>query len=171
MSNFQKYSEANSDSENSSNKNKLKFSIEINAPVNIVYDKMLGLSDIKTYQQWTAEFNPTSTYEGNWQKGSEILFIGTEPNGRRGGMFSRIEENIPNKFVSIQHIGILADEKVITEGPEVESWSGAFENYYLEDIGGKTLLKIEMDTTDEFKEYFTSTWPKALIKLKKICEL
>lgn len=47
---------------------------------------MLGLSDIKTYQLWTKEFNPTSTYEGNWQKGSEIFFIGTDQNGKRGGM-------------------------------------------------------------------------------------
>lgn len=139
-------------------------------PPNIVYDKMLGLSDIKTYKQWTAEFNPSSTYDGSWQKGSEIHFVGVDENGKRDGMVSQIVENIPNKFVSIQHIGILVDDKVITKGPEIEPWSGAFENYYFEYIGGKTLLKIEMDSNDEYKEYFVSIWPKALAKLKEICE-
>lgn len=166
LNNFKKYVEL----QNYPILNKLQFSIEINAPASIVYNKMLGLNDIKTYQLWTSEFNPTSTYEGGWQKGSEIHFIGTEQNGKKGGMVSRIAENIPSKFVSIQHIGILDGERVIKEGKDVEAWSGAFENYYFEDLGGKTLLKIEMDSNDEFKDYFTSTWPKALAKLKEICE-
>ncbi len=165
LNNFKKYVESNS-----SNQNKLKFSIEINAPANLVYDKMLGITDKKTYQQWTTEFNPSSTYEGNWKKGSEIHFIGVDENGKRGGMVSRIAENIPNKFVSIQHIGILDGEKIIKEGPEVEAWSDAFENYSFEETNGKTILIIEMDSNEEFKEYFLSTWPKALGKLKEICE-
>lgn len=165
LNNFKKYVESTA-----ANQNKLNFSIEINAPANIVYDKMLGITDKKTYQQWTAEFNPSSTYEGNWQKGSEIHFIGVDENGKQGGMVSRIAENIPNKFVSIQHIGILDGEKIIKEGPEVEAWSGAFENYTFEETNGKTTLKVEMDSNEEYKEYFLSTWPKALAKLKEICE-
>lgn len=168
LNNFKKYAE--STSANSTGKNKLKFSIEINALANVVYDKMLGLSDIKTYEQWTAEFNPSSTYKGSWQKGAEIHFIGVDENGKRGGMVSRIADNVPNKFVSIQHIGIIAGEKIITEGPEVEAWSGAFENYSFEEISGKTILKVETDSNEEFKEYFLSTWPKALAKCKEICE-
>ena len=49
---------------------KLHFKIAISAPLSVVYDKMLGLSSKKNYEQWTALFNPTSTYEGNWKKGS-----------------------------------------------------------------------------------------------------
>ncbi|WP_337873495.1 SRPBCC domain-containing protein [Ignavibacterium sp.] len=165
LNNFKKYVESIS-----ANQNKLKFSIEINAPVSIVYDRMLGLSDIKTYQQWTAEFNPSSTYEGNWQKSSEIHFIGAEENGKRGGMVSQIAENIPNKFVSIQHIGILEGDKIIKEGPQVEAWAGAFENYIFEEKNGITVLKVETESNEEFKKYFSTTWPKALAKLKEICE-
>jgi hypothetical protein len=40
---------------------KLQFKININAPVNTVYDMMLGLSNKSTYEQWTAMFNPTSS--------------------------------------------------------------------------------------------------------------
>lgn len=165
LNNFKEYVELNS-----ANPSKLKFSIEINSPANLVYDKMLGITDKKTYQQWTAEFNPSSTYEGSWQKDSEIHFIGTDESGKRGGMVSRIAENIPNKFVSIQHIGIIDGEKIIKEEPEIEAWAGAFENYHFEEISGKTIVKVEMDSNEEFKDYFSSTWPKALARLKEICK-
>ena len=44
-------------------------------------------------------------------------------------MVSKIAENIPNRFVSIQHYGLLKADKEITEGPEVEKWANGFENY------------------------------------------
>ncbi|MEZ5056262.1 MAG: hypothetical protein R2879_04420 [Saprospiraceae bacterium] len=49
------------------------YKIEINAPAEKVYKTMLGLNNKKTYEQWTAEFNPTSTFEGNWEKGSRCI--------------------------------------------------------------------------------------------------
>ncbi|MCB0463765.1 MAG: SRPBCC domain-containing protein, partial [Flavobacteriaceae bacterium] len=78
---------------------KLQFKIDINASAQKVYNTMLGIENIETYEQWTAEFNPTSTYEGNWDKGSKIYFVGTDENGKRGGMVSEIADNIPFKFV------------------------------------------------------------------------
>jgi hypothetical protein len=86
---------------------KLQFKVSINAPVTRIYDFMLGINSKSTYEQWTALFNPTSTYEGSWDKGSKILFIGVDEKGEKGGMVSRIVENIPNRFVSIQHYGLL----------------------------------------------------------------
>ena len=50
---------------------KIQFTLEIKASVAKVFDYMLGLSDKSTYEQWTALFNPTSTYEGSWNKGSK----------------------------------------------------------------------------------------------------
>jgi hypothetical protein len=47
---------------------KLQFKISINAPVIKVYDFMLGISDKSTYEQWVYLFNPTSSYEGTWDK-------------------------------------------------------------------------------------------------------
>ena len=43
---------------------KIQFEIIINASAEQVYKTMLGINAIDTYNQWTAEFNPTSTYEG-----------------------------------------------------------------------------------------------------------
>src|SRR5690606_40274916 len=107
---------------------KLQFSVNIQAPVAKVYDTMLGSSSKSTYEQWTSLFNPTSSYEGSWNKGSKILFIGVDEQGEKGGMVSRIAENIPNRFVSIQHYGLLTAGKEITEGPEVEKWANGLEN-------------------------------------------
>lgn len=149
---------------------KLQFKVSINAPANKSYDYMLGISNKSTYEQWTAVFNPTSTYEGNWDKGSRMLFIGVDDQGEKGGMLSRIAENIPNKFVSIQHYGLVKADKEITEGPEVEKWANGFENYTFEETNGITLVTVDLDTTEEFVDYMNESYPKALEKLKDLCE-
>lgn len=66
---------------------------------------MLGLKDKNTYEHWTSAFNPTSTCEGSWEKGSKILFVGLDENEKKGGMVSKIEEHQPVKFISIVHYG------------------------------------------------------------------
>ena len=67
----------------------LKFSIDIHASSEKVYRTMLGLDEKTTYETWTAEFNPTSTYRGSWKKDEKIQFIGTAENGEQGGMISK----------------------------------------------------------------------------------
>lgn len=149
---------------------KLQFKKEIQASAEKAYTTMLGINNIKTYELWTAEFNPTSTYEGSWDKGSKIYFVGIDQEGNRGGMVAEIADNIPFRFVSIRHYGILQGDKEITEGPDVEKWTGGFENYSFEEKNGSTLVTIEIDVTDEFLDYFNNTWPKALDKLNEITE-
>jgi hypothetical protein len=149
---------------------KLQFKIIINAPVNRTYDVMLGLSHKSSYEQWTALFNPTSSYEGNWEKGSKMLFIGVDEKGEKGGMVSRIVENVPNQFVSIQHYGLYKADQEITEGPEVEKWANGYENYTFEENNGTTSVTVDLDIIEEFLDYMNESYPKALEKLKKICE-
>ncbi|MGQ7944224.1 SRPBCC domain-containing protein [Flavobacterium sp. WC2509] len=149
---------------------KLQFKISINAPVTKIYDIMLGINSKSTYEQWTSLFNPTSTYEGTWDKGNKILFLGVDEKGEKGGMVSKIVENIPNQFVSIQHYGLLKGDKEITEGPEVEKWANGFENYTFEENSGTTTVTVDLDTTVDFISYMNETYPKALDKLKEICE-
>lgn len=149
---------------------KLHFRTEINAPAARVYKTMLGLEDIGTYQQWTAEFNPTSTYEGNWQKGSKMYFIGTDGQGRQGGMVSEIIENLPNEFVSMRHYAILEGKTEVAEGAEIEKWSGGMENYAFSEQDGVTTVTIETDAPADYVDYFNETWVRALAKLKAIAE-
>ena len=149
---------------------KLQYNVDINAPVSRVYDTMLGLHHKSTYEQWTALFNPTSTYEGSWDKGGKILFLGVDEKGEKGGMVSRIAENIPYQFVSIQHYGLIKGDEEITEGPEVEKWANGFENYSFKENNGTTTVTVDLDTTEEFMAYMNEAYPKALEKLKELCE-
>ncbi|MFC5682525.1 SRPBCC family protein [Flavobacterium sp. MAHUQ-51] len=149
---------------------KLQYKISIKAPASQVYDMMLGINEKSNYEAWTAMFNPTSTYEGNWEKGSKILFIGVDENGEKGGMVSRIEENIPNQFISIQHYGLYKAGEEITEGEEVAKWANGFENYTFEENNGITTVTVDLDTSEDFVDYMNDTFPKALNKLKEICE-
>lgn len=161
LNNFKKYVKSKSGMET------LHFEITIHANAEKVYKCML---DKEGYQEWTAAFNPTSCFNGSWEKGSKNLFLGTDANGNTGGMVSRIKENIPNKFVSIQHLGIIKGDTEITSGPEVEGWAGALENYTFTEKSGYTLLCADLDANQEFMPYFNDTWPKAFNKMKEICE-
>lgn len=150
---------------------KLKFNVSINAPVNKVYTFMLGLDNKSTYEQWTALFNPTSTFEGNWDKGSKMLFVGVDGKGEKGGMVSEITENRLNEYVSIRHYGLVKADVEITSGPEVEKWANGFENYTFKENNGVTEVVVELENlTEEFLEYMNNTYPNALLKLKEICE-
>ena len=149
---------------------KLHFKESIAAPATKVYEVMLGKSSKATYEQWTALFNPTSTYEGSWDKGSKILFLGVDDQGEKGGMVSRIAENIPNRFVSIQHYGLIKGDQEITAGPEVEKWANGFENYTFEENNGTTTVTVDLDTNEDFMDYMGEAFPKALAKLKELCE-
>ena len=149
---------------------KLQFTININAPVTMIYDCMLGISNKSTYEQWTALFNPTSTYEGTWGKGSKMLFIGVDEHGEKGGMVSKVVENIPNRFVSVLNYGLVKADKEITEGPEVEKWANGFENYSFAENNGTTTLTVDLDAHEDFSDYLNQTYPTALDKLKQLCE-
>ncbi|MBC7885679.1 MAG: SRPBCC domain-containing protein [Saprospiraceae bacterium] len=150
------------------NTDNLHYEIKINAAPDTVYDRMIA---DPTYREWTSVFNETSHFLGSWEKGSKILFVGCDADGNEGGMISRIKENVKGKFISIEHVGELKGKEEIITGPSVESWAGALENYTFEAVDGVTLLKIDMKGgVVAYADYFNTTWPKALEKLKEICE-
>ena len=147
---------------------KLSYKIEIKAPRQKVFDQMI---EKENYKKWTAVFNPTSSFEGSWEKGEKIRFVGVnEETGEKGGMLAEIVENKPGEFISIRHYGMLMGDTEITSGPEVEKWAPAFENYTFEEKDGMTLLQVDVDTDEEYKDFFDETWPKALGKIKEITE-
>jgi uncharacterized protein YndB with AHSA1/START domain len=161
LDNFKKYAESSEKFEI------LHFETLIKSPVHKVYELMFRED---TYKNWTSVFNSDSRYEGSWKKGSKIVFLGTDSNGETGGMVSRIKENLQNKFISIEHLGIIKNGNEILSGSEVDSWKGALENYTFKTNGNETRISVDIDSNQEFKSYFSDTWPKALGKLKSICE-
>jgi uncharacterized protein YndB with AHSA1/START domain len=151
---------------------KLHYSIIINGPKEKVWHAML---DDKSYREWTQPFNPGSYYKGDWSKGSKMLFLGIDPEtGKEGGMVSRIAENKPYEYISIEHMGIIQDGIEDTTSEEATKWTPAFENYTLREREGATEVLVdlnsEMDQEDGQEEMFQKMWPKALQKLKAIAE-
>lgn len=149
---------------------RLQFKQEIHAPAEKVYRAMLGLDDKATYEQWASAFGPSSTYEGNWHTGRKIYFVGTDENGRKGGMISKVAVHVPAEFVSLQNIGFIDGDDEITSGSEVEEWLGGHENYRFIEEQGRTTLTVEVDVADDHVEFFNSAYPVALDRLKRLTE-
>ncbi len=148
---------------------KLHFSIQINASREKVWNTML---EDATYRQWTAAFNPGSYYIGSWEQGSEIRFLGPDPEGKEieGGMYSRIKENRLHEFISIEHLGMIKGGVIDTTSDEVKKWTPAFENYTLVDKDGGTEVLVDIDVADEYATMFQEMWPPALNLLKELSE-
>jgi L-rhamnose mutarotase len=147
---------------------KIHFSVFINAPKEKVWNTMLNK---ETYNEWTKAFNPSSTYVGSWEEGSEIRFVGSNSEAEgESGMYSRIKENRLHEFLSIEHLGMIENGVIDTTSEKVKAWLPAFENYTFKETEGGTELTIDIDTTDEYKSMFEEMWPKALEVLKALSE-
>lgn len=141
----------------------LRFESVIHAPRTAVWEAMLAPG---TYRLWTAAFSEGSYYEGSWETGARIRFLG--PGGN--GMVSVIAESRPSEFLSIRHLGMIKDGIEDTTSDAVRAWVGAFENYSFSDSGTSTRLEVTIDVTADFEDYMNRTWPKALAVLKALCE-
>lgn len=147
---------------------KIKQTIEINAPREEVWDAVVN--DVK-YRLWTSAFQEGSYFEGGWNKGDIIRFLGTNKEGEKEGMVAQIEESIFPEFISIKHLGYVSKGVDDTTSEEIRSWAPAYENYTLEELEkGRTLFTVEADTTDEYYPMFMELWPHALRNLKEVSE-
>lgn len=142
---------------------KIFFTQEIKAPKEKVWDVLFGK---ETYPKWTTAFSEESHVETDWKEGSKALF----GDGKGNGMVSVIERNVPNEYMSIKHIGTITNGVEDTESESVKLWAGALENYSLSETKGVTTLKVDMDTNDEYKDFFEKTWPLAMDKIKALAE-
>ncbi|MES2566552.1 MAG: SRPBCC domain-containing protein [Bacteroidota bacterium] len=143
------------------------YSILIDAPKEKVWNTMLN---DKTYREWTKSFHEGSYYEGSWEKGSEIRFLGPSKEGELQGMYSRIKENIPYQFISIEHLGQIKNGVIDTTSEEVKKWAPSYEDYSFIEKSGQTQLKVDMKIPSEYKVMFDEMWQKALQKLKQLSE-
>lgn len=142
---------------------RIQFTEHIAAPVQRVCDMMF---DPKGYRTWASAFAEGCYFEGSWERGRRIRFLA--PPG--DGMIAEIAEHRENEFISIRHLGFIANGIEDTESEAARSWAGAYENYTFNSSPAGTTLIVDLDVTNELEAYMTSTWPKALKKLKAICE-
>lgn len=115
------------------------------------------------YLLWTTPFSEGSHAETDWQKGSKAIFF----NKDNQGMVSVIKDNIPNKYMSIMHLGMIKNGVEDLENKQTKEWADSEENYTLDGENGKTNLTVEIDMLEKYEHYFINTWPKALELIKK----
>lgn len=141
----------------------LKFTVEIEASPEAVWDHMLGDAG---YRRWTAAFAEGSHFQGSWGPGDRIRFLA--PNG--DGITSVIAESRPHERLSIKHLGTITGGIEDTESAEARKWAPSFETYTFIDRGGCCELRVDLDCPPEFEPVMLKTWPEALAALKALCE-
>lgn len=139
------------------------FDILIHAPREQVWTTMLQSPG---YERWTAEFCEGSRFEGSWDAGATIRFLG--PNGE--GMVSEIAEHRPAEFVSIRHRGFIQNGVEDTTSEAVRAWAPCFENYRFTDEAGGTRVQVDSDVFGGYDDFMAEAWPRALKRLKQLCE-
>ncbi len=142
---------------------RMQFSALIDAPPALVVEVMTAPD---TYREWTSEFMEGSCYEGSWDEGERIRFL--TPAG--DGMVAEIAEHRPNEFISVRHLGVVENGVEDTASDAVRAWAPAYENYSFEAVGDGTRIVVDQDMTAEYEDYMRKTWPKALARLKALCE-
>lgn len=142
---------------------RIQFTVNIKAPVNVVWQHV---TSPESYRQWTSSFAEGSHFQGSWESGAKILFLG--PNG--DGMVSEIAESRANEFISIRHLGFIANGVEDTVSEAVRAWAPAFENYTFLSTKEGTSMIVYQDVSAEWEEYISQAWPKALDILKKLSE-
>jgi len=85
-------------------------------------------------------------------------------------MVSRIAENRPYEFISIEHLGLVKDGVEDTTSEVARQWAPAYENYTFRERDGATEVRVELDVVDEHAPMFEEMWPRALRRLKELGE-
>jgi uncharacterized protein YndB with AHSA1/START domain len=143
---------------------KLEYKINIKASRKKVWETML---DKETYKQWVDVAWPGSYYEGEWKEGNNLRFI--TPDG--SGTLVTLIKHKAYELSYAKHIAVLNAGGVEDRESDVaKGWIGTTEAYTFTEAKGVTELKVEINTNPDWAEMFNDGWPKALSKLKEICE-
>lgn len=142
---------------------RVQFATTIAAPPSIVWNH---ITSQESYRLWTSVFAEGSHFQGSWERGAKILFL--SPSG--DGMVSEIAESRRDQFISIRHLGFIANGVEDTESEAVRAWAPAYENYTLTPVPEGTRMVVDQDVTAEWKEHLSQAWPKALDCLRDLSE-
>lgn len=141
----------------------LRFTQRIAAPRAHVWKTLI---DPDGYRDWTSVFCESSRFEGSWEEGAKIRFLG----GENGGMTSEIAAHRPAEFISIRHLGMIANGVEDTTSDAVKSWAPSHENYAFADDAGGMRLDVSIECLDDWVGFMNDAFPKALARLKTLCE-
>jgi hypothetical protein len=141
----------------------IQFTAAISAPAPVVWRHV---TSPESYKHWTSAFAEGSHFKGSWEQGSKIQFL--SPSG--DGMVAEIAENRENEFISIRHLGFIANGVEDTTSDAVKAWAPAYENYTFLTVPEGTKMVVDQDVSAEWEEYMSQAWPKALVLLKELSQ-
>jgi hypothetical protein len=143
----------------------LHFDISIHAPACKVWD---ALWTDAGYRQWSSIFAPGSQAKSNWKEGSPVHFVDQAGNG----VYSIIHKKVLHHHISFVNMCELFEGRmqVVDERTSAMEWSGAMENYWLNEKNGITKLWVEIQLSKTDAPVFAEKFPIALAKIKQIAE-
>lgn len=125
------------------------------------------LWDDATYRIWVAPFCEGSYYKTErFEEGATIHFL--TPTGE--GMYSIIDKIIPNRFLAFRHKGSIINYEEQDFTPETEAWHDVLETYEVIPAKNGTTLKVELDTTEQYREFMTNALDQSLKEIKRLAE-
>lgn len=142
---------------------RLEFTIEISASK----EKIWGvLWEDATYRDWVSVFCEGTYVKTNWNEGDSVHFL--TPDGK--GMNSIIEKKVELQYIAFKHISELENFEPQPVDEAASEWSGGMEIYELIPNQSSVTLKVLMDTLEKYIDYFETTFPKALERVKELSE-
>jgi len=139
-----------------------RYSQHIAAPRETVWRLML--LDDAGYRDWTSAFCDGSYYEGSWEPGSEIQFL--TPEGQ--GLMARVAQLEAPAHVQLRHQAEIENFQVKADGSA--NWKDCREEYWLHEEAGGTRVDVELEVSPDYEGVMCELWPKALLRLKQLCE-
>ncbi|MGA9212552.1 SRPBCC domain-containing protein [Kaistella sp.] len=136
----------------------LEFKTQINASPEKVWE-VLFTQD--AYRKWSSAMNEGTYFEGNWEEGSVMKFLDPKNNG----MYNLVEKNIANQELRMKHLGWILEGELSPQG-----WEDSTVSYFLEPNDDGTLLKTEVNSLDEFVDFFNTKYPKNFENIKNLSE-
>jgi uncharacterized protein YndB with AHSA1/START domain len=122
------------------------------------------------YRYWTAVFDPSSHYVGDWKEGSTVDFLCDLPDGRQRGTRALVANFRPGQYIRLVHQGLVEGDTFINSGAEAEAWLGLNEIYSFSPREYGCLLTVDVDVPEKYADYLTTQWPLALARIRELAE-
>lgn len=136
----------------------LEYTIQINTTPEKVWDVLFTQDN---YKKWASAMNEGTYFEGTWEEGTIMKFLDPKNNG----MYNLVEKNIPNKQLSMKHLGWILEGEL-----SPQDWEDSTLDYILEPNENGTLLIGKVNSLDEFVDFFNSKYPKNFENIKNLAE-
>ena len=110
-------------------------------------------------KNWPAALDEGTYFEGNWSQNSIMRFLDSENNG----MYNRVEISKPFEKLKMLQMGWVLNGEL-----SPQDWGDSTITYLFETIGEGTMLTCEINSPDEFVNFFEAKYPANLQKIKML---